>query len=463
MLIQCTSCGTQAKIPQSKEGAKVKCPNCGHVYVARPVGVRGGRGKKEDPTKFVIIGGAVVAAALVGIMASRSGGEEPAPKPVEEVADKPETPREDLTSWDGTLQKIVRQLHTAAGAGNQGRLLAGLDARGAYEFLPQAPKLPTPPTPAAAEGEQAKAAGETIRPAWLALTEIERVEFSNSMVERATGRSVDDAVALWQPYDGRVEDLDEMKGTATVIVTSQCTDSSLDLPDRATEWRLRGKVIGERVTDWKWIWVGRWYSDAERDRLGRGPRKRPAKKTLSDGSVVYESTIRPIPFDVAVSAEARERITGLVDAIADPDLTGRALTRARDGIIAEGKNAIPALLTKMSIIVTRGGSLTEFTPDDGASLQLIHESLREITGFETTFEANVALGATRERIESGVKQWFAWYDKKYKRFTGPTVPDSVDADSIFLDDPDFEPANDRERALYQKAKREREKREKQNN
>ena len=118
-------------------------------------------------------------------------------------------PRGDLTSWDGTL-KIVRQLHGGRRR-NQGRLLAGLDARGAYEFLPQSPKLPTPPTPAAAEGEQAKAAGETIRPAWLALTEIERVKFSNSMVERATGRSVDDAVALWQPYDGRVEDLDEMK------------------------------------------------------------------------------------------------------------------------------------------------------------------------------------------------------------------------------------------------------------
>ena len=47
MLIQCTSCGTQAKIPQSKEGAKVKCLNCGHVYVARPVGARGRRDKKE--------------------------------------------------------------------------------------------------------------------------------------------------------------------------------------------------------------------------------------------------------------------------------------------------------------------------------------------------------------------------------------------------------------------------------
>lgn len=462
MLIQCTSCGTQAKIPQSKEGAKVKCPNCGHVYVARPIGARGRRDKKDDPTKMVIIGGAIVAAALVGIMAARSGGEDVAPRKQEEVAVKVEAPREDLTSWDGTLQKLVRQLHTAAMAGNEGRLVAGLDARAAYEFWPAAPTVPTPPAKAASSGGEAEDANK-VRQEWLALTEIERVEFSNSMVARATGRTEDDSVALWQPYDGRVEDLDEIDGTATVIMTSQCTDPSLGLPDRSTEWRLKGKASGDRIADWKWIWVGRWYSDAERDRLGRGVRKRPEKKTLSDGSVVYESTIRAIPFDIEVSADARERINALVDDIADPDLTGRALTRARDGVLAEGRNAIPALLTKMSIIVTKGGSLTEFTPDDGASLQLIHESLRDITGFETTFEANVALGATRERIESGVKQWFAWYDKKYKRFTAPTAPDSVDADSVFLDDPDFEPANDRERAIFEKARREREKRQKKNN
>ena len=38
-----------------------------------------------------------------------------------------------------------------------------------------------------------------------------------------------------------------------------------------------------------------------------------------------------------------------------------------------------------------------------------------------TFEANVALGATRERIESGVKQWFAWYDKKYSASPRPRL------------------------------------------
>ena len=57
----------------------------------------------------MIIGGAVLAAAVVGIMASCSGGEDPAPKQQEEVAVEPEAPREDLTSWDGTLQKLVRR------------------------------------------------------------------------------------------------------------------------------------------------------------------------------------------------------------------------------------------------------------------------------------------------------------------------------------------------------------------
>ena len=59
MLIQCTSCGAQAKLPDSKEGAKVRCPSCGHVYAARPKGA-GRSSRKDDPTKYVIIGGAIL-------------------------------------------------------------------------------------------------------------------------------------------------------------------------------------------------------------------------------------------------------------------------------------------------------------------------------------------------------------------------------------------------------------------
>ncbi|MFT5154301.1 MAG: putative Zn finger-like uncharacterized protein, partial [Planctomycetota bacterium] len=46
MIIQCPACSTQAKLPESKEGAKVRCSDCGRVYVARPLGTRT---KKEDP------------------------------------------------------------------------------------------------------------------------------------------------------------------------------------------------------------------------------------------------------------------------------------------------------------------------------------------------------------------------------------------------------------------------------
>lgn len=469
MLIQCTSCGTQAKIPDSKEGAKVKCPSCGHVYVARRAGARGRSKKEEDPTKYVIIGGALLAAAAVGIMASRSGGDEVEAAPKEEVVEEAKAPRVDLEAWNGPLAQMVRDLHTAGASGNNGRLLSTLDAPSAYAFFPDAPQPPKPPAGAAkADGEEAApndtadAAAAGPRPEWLALNELARIEFSNELIARATNRGEDGRVALWTPYDFESIDVDEFAGTARIVMKSTCSDPAVT-GDGYTEWRLKAKLVGGEAQDWKWIWVDRYYTQRERDAISRGPRKRPQKKTLSDGSVVYESTIRPIPFDATVPAADQERITQLVADLADPDLTGRGLTKVRDAIALEGKNAVPALLTKMANIIGEAGSMSEFTMEHGVALQVIHDSLREVTGFETTFEANVALGATPERIESGAKQWFAWYDKKYKRFQGASKPDAVDADSIFLDDPDYKPTTDRERALLEKAKRERAKREKNKN
>lgn len=462
MLIKCTSCGTQAKIPESKEGAKVKCPSCGHVYVARQVGARGRAKQQQDPTRYVIIGGAVVAAGVIGILASR-GGDEPAraqePEPEPKVA---AAAPQDLTSWDGVLLTMVRGLHTAAAAGNGPKLQSALDAEGAYAFWPDAPQDPVPPkVPAEGEGDGAAEAATPAapRPAWSALDPLARVNFTNDMVARATQRDPDGAVALWKPYDGSVADLDEEHGRAQVIVKSQCTDASLGLDDRATEWRLHADVRADgSLGEWRWVWVGRYYTDAERDRLSRGPRKKPTKTTLSDGSVVYESEIRPIPFDEGLPAAEQTRLTGLVDLIADPEMSGRALTQARDEVLAAGKPIVPALLTKVAQVVEGASGRSEFTNDEKVVLQLLHATLFEITGHQTTL--SFVMGADKERNESGLKQWFAWYDKKYKRFEGPSEPDASDADAIFLDDPDYQPSTDRERALYEKAKREREQREK---
>ena len=40
MIIECPACGARAKLPDSKEGAKVRCSECERIYLAHPSGAR---------------------------------------------------------------------------------------------------------------------------------------------------------------------------------------------------------------------------------------------------------------------------------------------------------------------------------------------------------------------------------------------------------------------------------------
>ena len=81
----------------------------------------------------------------------------------------------------------------------------------------------------------------------------------------------------------------------------------------------------------------------------------------------------------------------------------------------------------------------------------LHKVLTEITGYVTTFKAHEALGATDERRSSGVKQWFSWYHRRFKRFECETAPEPVaEGEEELL----FEPRTEQERRDYERALRE---------
>lgn len=454
MLIQCTSCGTQAKISDSKEGAKVKCPSCAHVYVARPRGARGGRSAaaKQDPTKMVIIGIAGLAAAVVAVMVLKGGGKsvEAAPEaPTEDP--KPKAPYVDPDSWQGPLVTAVRQLHTAAAAGNESKLLSRLDVQQAYEYELT---LPVPePTPAEVpEGEEPAAAPEpTPRPAWSALEPIDKVNYSNKLIEKAMALGAEGTVAGWKPFDGHVETNEE--GEALVLLKCQPIDTTLGLGDRWTQWRLVNPKGSYGSDDsWKWIFVDRWYTEAELAAMARGPRKKVTKKTLSDGSKVYVSEIRTIDFDADIPASERTRLTGLVSALVD-DINVRPSVRgeAQEKILQAGKPIIPALLSRMASITETMSKNMDENLDDRIRLNFIHQSLRDITGNETTFQVATEMGGTEERIQAGLEMWFAWYDRKYKRFEAEEEKEYVDP----LLDADI-PLTDREKREIERERMKRE-------
>lgn len=429
MLIQCPSCGTQAKIPDSKEGAKVRCPACQHVFVARPIGAPRARAS-SDPTKYFIYGGAALVALVVAVIATR-GSEETQYAPEVAAAEEPEPePVVDALGWDGPIVSLSRQLHAAAYSRNETKLLSKLDEEAAYaRFLE---------TAEVAEGEEPPVA-------WSALSEGERVKWTDDYIDGLLADGADGAVLGWEPFDGSVQSLAD--GEALVHLRVTARDASLGLDDRWTAWTLRN-LDGESGSEdrWRWVHVERFLTPEELAALRRGTRKKTERKTLSDGSVVYESDIRAIPFDEGVPAEEQERLNSLVDRfVADLDAPPRERTAISRELVDAGKVAIAPLLTKIASITEAMPDDMTQSPDDLNRIFFLHNTLREITGVETTFDVSVEMGATKERILSGVKQWYGWYDRKYRKFEGR----EIDANPL-ADDPDFQPQTPEEERRYRR-------------
>src|SRR5687768_16673736 len=110
MLIECSFCHATAKLPDDKEGAKVRCPACSKVYVAHEKGVKRGRG---GPNTLVLsmVGAAVLAAIVIGVMTNNR--KPPMPQPAPPVAVKPPDPVIDTIGWDSEVVRTVRGLYDA--------------------------------------------------------------------------------------------------------------------------------------------------------------------------------------------------------------------------------------------------------------------------------------------------------------------------------------------------------------
>ena len=423
MIIQCPSCKAQANLPDSKEGAKVRCSSSSKVYVARPKGARARGGKQADNSN-VMVGGIVVAVLLVLglIISSGSGPDAPPPPPPEEPEPEP-VEVVDLMGWESEGVQAVRQIHNLILAGDDFRLGQRIHAERAYARIGE--EL------AAAAAEAGEPAPE--RTPWNQLPTTDRLIFASDLAKDMLSGSGKDLLAGWKPYHGWVESDDEGVGGGLLVrVQVAFEDASAGQADRHVEWHLWRENGTLKAWDWK-----RWISPDEKIQQRRT--KKVEKKTLSDGSVVLEGRIRPIPYDDDVPADLRKRIDGLVAKLVDPDAT--KTFSIQQELKEIGKPAIAPLLTQLATIPL--DSL-----ENASALNLVHLTLRDITGYQSLFQAHEAMGTTKERQDAGLKQWFGWYDRRYRRFEGRKDT----ADDPFLDDPDFKPRNERERRDFERAR-----------
>jgi len=422
MLIQCPSCGLQAKLPDSKEGAKVRCSECERVYIAKPAGARG-RSSQKKSNLPIIIGASVV--VLVIILFGVMGGGPNNNAPVTDVVIKDVSAKEkyvDPTGWDSPLLKTARRIHELAYTRNTLDLQGLIDVSHAWAEANGSDDGPADPA------------------AYESLTSAERSAFIDSVIGSLIADGDDNLVGSWEPMDGLVIQQEDEFATVQVELVPRDAGKS---GTRGIHWQLI-KVNGK----WKaWKWE-RWISDAEAAANIRRSSKKTAKKTLSDGSLVLESEPRILPHDPTTSPELAARIDELIALLGDPNLPPRTLTPAREELQAIGKPATPKLITAMWQAYEAG--MDEY--DNQIKVSSYAKMLKDITGYSTTV-ALEAMGGTQERLDSGMKQWFYWYDRKYKRFKGIDEAKLTDGLEAITDMDDL---SERERRDYEKAKREQE-------
>mgnify|MGYP001283422479 CR=1 FL=1 len=379
MLIECTFCHATAKFPDSKEGAKVKCGECGKVYVAREKGAKKGA---TNSTPYVIGGAVLVAIAVVFFIAN---SRKPAQVPTVVKATAPvDEPKIDRTGWNSELVKIVRDVYEAAVQSNDYKIAGLLDAPRILERWRATPERAS-------------------MPAWSEMTTEDRDNVKNEVVQLFTKGEGEFAIAQWLPFEGTVE----VEGDEVSVVRLKVRGRhEANMVETMTlDWKLAKDKDGKwKLFDWE-----RYISPQEKRSSGGLAAKGVEKVKLEDGGFIYQADPRPLPHLDDTPPEMRTKIDSAVERFLDFNSRPRERTLAREELIEIGKPALPILLTKMY----------EFKIVDDESLAKVanvHSVLRDITGYQQAFSVTSFSPDSDQKREMAVKAWFAWYLRKGERF-----------------------------------------------
>ena len=194
-----------------------RCGECSHIYVAHPPGARrGSKARKEDPTKYFIGGGAVLAFGLVMLMVTRGNND---PPPVVDAA--PPAVDEDTapsTGWDSAHVLFARQMHDLALSRNTSKLFVLLDFAKVRDH-----EVASEATTATEEGQPVILAG------WTGLDGAAQTSYRNKIVDDLTSTDGEMAVSAWKPYDGEI--VAETENSAIVHLHVQSRSGDLELSD----------------------------------------------------------------------------------------------------------------------------------------------------------------------------------------------------------------------------------------
>jgi hypothetical protein len=406
MLIECPFCHAQANLPASKEGAKVRCPECGKVYLAREPGKRG-TSSGLNPL-HIVLGAVGLALALILVFALTRGSDEPVVTAKGTAQAPPEAAvPEDTTGWDSAPLKAVRAVYQLATPGNEAALGVRIDPeRYAARLVEEH---------AAALAAGAASEGPAPRP-WSELDTLERSELLSAAARGWLEGEGDTVAALWEPYDGRV--VSEGDREAVVLVNVAGRSQERKAESRTIEWKL-----ALHGGDWR-VWSWARYVSPEELAAARSSRTREITRVeLDDGTRLYQADPRPLPHLEDTPPELAARIDAAVLRMLDFSLRPRENSDAASELVAIGRPALPILLTAMHE--------NRIVDDDTlAKAVKIHHTMRDITGYDPGFPVN-ALGPDSElKRDVAVRAWFAWWLRKgeerfEERVDGPDLLDTL--------------------------------------
>lgn len=386
MNIHCPYCKAQARIPESKEGAKVRCGECGKVYTARRPGAGGGGGGVNGVQIGIGVGALILGAIVLFFVNKNDTGAAPPPVVVEE---EPEPEEAGSMGWDAESVKAVRAVYDSAYTFNKARL----------------EKLIHPAELVAYRMDQGAEDAPAI--AFESMSTTEKDELLQSIIEELTDAEGEDSPAVWNPFDGEVVLEEDLFAVVRVKVSGR--EGDLALETRTMEWKLSREDDGSPWRVWSWE---RWFSEQELKNARVKRQKEVTKVTLSDGSKVLHAEPRPLEHLPDTPEELRKEIDRLYAELIDLELPPRTNAKAKAALVEIGKPSLPILLTGMYEIPIE-------TEEEAIQVNLINQCLEEITGNYTGYKPQVAegssAGTTLERRDSAIKQWFAWWLRKGER------------------------------------------------
>lgn len=396
--VGCPSCGTEYRVPNDLLGEQMTCQSCGRAFVPNAVSARTAR--KQNNAQPFILGGALLAFMIIGLMLISGGGEKP-------VQQQQERPRPVETGMKNSRVRDVAEWAEALASGNRFKLSSTTDVGGFVTFFEIGLVDGTASDRERMVLDRLLEDPKTavLRDSYVGFGKIDRDAAEADQGTVRLDLSIkEEAQKRWSQPTATYDVAFLVQGGRAKVTGFTAV---YEPPPRATP-KPRGpkpvkhEVIGEA-------------GDVEREYGG-------VKTT------VREAELKPLPHMEGTSPDVQQKIDAHIATLIDLEGAGGAANMAARRLKDIGKPAVPRLLNKLYELVV--GNATSLQ-DQHTVLQIrrVTMGLEDVTGQRFGFDPSVLESQTSSQDYrlSSLRQWYGyWADNHWRDDWRLGVDDSDD-------------------------------------